>query len=304
MSLKIPESFEVQASFVDERWKDYGLAEVGIKLRDIETGYKLIVRDGDPIAITSRGYVLIPNPVALKAADDAAKIVGATPFEDFSGPWYCKTADHVMMNAEQTRMVALYAFNDPVEIQPGDKIHMGFSVRNGIDGGAAFGVGMFTFRHACANMFLMKAWRGQGTQTDTLGQIFDDRRVLSWLWKIHYGKETEQLVDPKEIVPVIRDVIESGNLVVEKLRRMAEVKLTEKKADQLIRGIPLKYLEKVSGFAVEKKAGKKSSVDFAGDVSELQVWTDLTDLLTLDAKGGWDTKMQQYQVVQSVLFRK
>lgn len=290
----VPETFEIQSGRVDSKWAEYGLNQVEIRLRGEPTGYKLIVREGEPIAITSKGYVLIPNEIALQAADLAAERLGARNFGDFRGAWFCKTADHVMMNAEQTRMVALYAFDEPVEIAPGDPIQLGFSVRNGIDGGAAFGTGLFTFRHACSNMFLMKAWRGKGMN-------FDDRQVLSWIYKIHYGSPAELLTNVDEIIPVIEDVVRSGVQVVQRLRAMTETKLAEATA-QRIMALPAKYLEKLQGFEVKKKAGQKTQVEFVGDVTEYQVWNDLTDLLTHDSKGKWDTKMQQYAVVQRALF--
>jgi hypothetical protein len=291
----LPGTFEVQSGRVDSKWAEFGLHQVDIKLRDRETGYKLIVRRGEPLAITSKGYVLIPNEVALEAADAAAQRLGAKPFTDFNGPWFAKVEDHVMMNFEKTRMSALYAFDEPVEIAAGDKIHVGFSVRNGIDGGAAFGTGAFTFRHACANMFLM-ARLGVGR-----GMGFDDREVMSSLYQIHYGKPAELMATVDELVVVLERVVQSGFQVVARLRTMRETKLSEEKA-KLIQALPVKYLEKLSGFEVSKKAGKKAEVRFLGDVTEYQVWNDATQLLTHDAKGGWDTKMTQYALVQQVFF--
>jgi hypothetical protein len=295
-SVVLPETFEVQSGKVDSKWAEFGLHQVDIKLRDRETGYKLIVRDGEPLAITSKGYVLIPNEVALEAADAAAQRLGAKPFTDFSGPWFAKPENHVMMNFEKTRMSALYAFDEPVEIAPGDKIHVGFSVRNGIDGGAAFGTGSWTFRHACANMFLM-ARLGIGR-----GMGFDDREVMSSLYQIHYGKPAELMATVDELVTVLEKVVQSGFQVVARLRNMTETKLTIEKAAK-IQALPVKYLEKLSGFEVSKKAGKKAEVQFlGGDVTEYQVWNDLTQLLTHDSKGGWDTKMTQYATVQQIFF--
>lgn len=315
-SVVVPAGFEIQSGTIDSHWAEYGLHQVNIKLRDQETPYKMIIRNSESIAITSRGFVLIPNEVVQEAADAAAKKLGAVPFEEFEGPWFSKADKHVMMNEEKTRMSALYAFNKPVEIKPGDSIHVGFSVNNGIDGGAAFGTGLFTFRNACANMFIMSRMRaGQGMNVgvsrfgarDKNGQFFDDREVLTSLNQIHFGKHAiDLMVGVDKMIPIMEQVVKSGLVVVDRLRRMTEIKLTEEKAAKL-QALPVKYLEKISGFQVtrqtnEKGLPAKSIVEFKEGPTEYQVWNDITQLLTHDEKGHWDTKMSQYQIVQKVLF--
>jgi hypothetical protein len=297
----IPTSFVLEAGEVDNHWSEFGLAQVGINLRGNPTGFKMICKDAEPVNIVSDKYVLIPNEYALRAADDAAKILGAVPFSDFDGPWFCKTQEHVMMNKERTQMIAMYAWQDAVDFGNGDKIHIGYSIRNGIDGVSAFGVGMWTFRNACSNMFFMMRVPKWGHITET-GAAFDDRQLVSWLWKIHLGSNTEELLEKKQIAKVIENVMKSGKGVIERIRQMKQAQLTEAQANMLIKGVPLKYLKEISGFDVQMKAGTKSKVDFTGDVTQYQVWNDLTDLLTHDSKGAWDTKMTQYAVVQATLF--
>lgn len=294
----IPQTFEIQSGKVDSKWEQYGLNQVDIKLRDLDTPYKMIVEDGQPIAITSKKYVLIPNQIVLEAADSVAQKLGAVPFINFKGEWFNKPKDHVMMNAEKTRITALYGFNEPVEITPGDKIQLGFSIRNGIDGGSSFGIGMFTFRHACSNMFIMARMKvGQG-----MG--FDDRSVISKFDTMHQGEGAEMMASVDAIVPIVKQVIQSGTKVVDLLRTMATTKITQEKAFQLM-SLPVKYLDKISGFEVAGgKAGKKAEVKYTGDVTEYQAWNDITALLTHDEKGGYGTKMMHFATVQQVFFPK
>lgn len=292
----VPTEFVVQSGKVDDRWNAYGLNTVDIKLRDRETGYKLIIRKGDPIAIASKGYVLIPNEVAIDAADAAALRVGAKPFTEFSGPWYVKPRDHVMMDKEEIKMAALYAWDEGVEITPRDKIHVGFSVRNGIDGYHAFQTGLFTFRHACANMFVMARMGGKRSQAT--GMHWDDREVMASLFKVHYGQQAELMASVDELVPVLEKSIKQGFEVIDRLRSMTTTKLTELQALRL-GALPEKYVRKISGLDLEKDG----TVKIVSDVTQYQVWNDITALLTHDTKGHWDTKMHQYAIAQRILFQ-
>jgi hypothetical protein len=157
-----------------QTWSQYGLEMVPIKMDGRDTGRRLIRRNGTFIADVTDRYQLLPNERAVAVADDVADDLGAVPWGQFDGDWFIEMDDHVVMDNDGRRVHALYAWDDPVDIAAGDdetdEIQFGFAVHNSIDASLGFHVGLFTFRHACANMVWM------GVHDD--GMAFDDREVV------------------------------------------------------------------------------------------------------------------------------
>src|SRR5207302_8593550 len=113
---------------------------------------------------------------------------------------------------------ALYAFENPVEITSGDKVQLGYTVHNAINGTQAFGAGSFTFRQACSNTVLF-GFRGY-------------RRVdqLMSLWQKH----TKSLTTEKSrLEGLILNVIESTKRIVTVYKKWAELDLNRKIAERI-----------------------------------------------------------------------
>lgn len=150
-------------------WEDYGLEMVPVLHDGDDTGRRFVRRNGKFIADVSERYKLLPNERVVQAADQVAEELGAVPFHEHSGDWYVQLDDHVFQDEERRRVHALYSF-DTREVGDSD-VEYGFAVHNSIDKSMAFEVGLFTFRHACANMVLM----GVGGE----GMNFDQREVVT-----------------------------------------------------------------------------------------------------------------------------
>jgi len=173
-----------------EEWRQFGLALRPILWGDNDTGKRVLCRNGKFIQVVSDRYKVLPHERLAVIADDVASDLGMVEWDQFgdADDWYITMDDHIIMSREGRRMHALYAQPDPVPIGEDDEIHIGMAVHNSIDGSLGFNVGLFTFRHACANMVWM------GVNAD--GMDFDDREVVAH----HSHKHTKGLsVKPGEL---------------------------------------------------------------------------------------------------------
>lgn len=222
----------VETMKVDNTWEQYNLSEHVLGHNGRNTGYKAIIKDGSVVYIASDGYQLLPNEEAVKVADDTASLMGAVPFDKFTGKWFVKANGHVFYTGEQKAQVhALYTMNGAVDIGGGDMINLGFAIHNSIDGSMGFSVGAFTFRHACANMVFM-GFKGANMQ-------FDDRNTLAYA----YQKHTKSLeIDKTKLQRVIIQVVDSAKSMLEQYRRWKEEELLINTAKKLAKRLPEKYL--------------------------------------------------------------
>lgn len=178
---------QMEAGEPVQRWEDYALELVPIKIDGDDTGKRAIMRNGEFLEVCSDRYKLLPNEEVVDVANEVADELGAVPFHEFDGDWYIQLDDHVIQDEEGRRVHALYAWDDPVDIDgSGDTVQLGFAVHNSIDTSLGFNVGLFTFRHACQNM----VWMGVNGQ----GMSFDQRDVIDHTSHKHTaGLEIENL---------------------------------------------------------------------------------------------------------------
>ena len=134
-----------------DRWTQYNLYEVPLRLNGEETKYKAIIQHGEVAQIATNQYTVLPNEEAVKISDTTAKEMDLVPFNEFTGNWFHRMDSHVVKDGHKVH--ALYALNEPYTVN-GDKIHIGVGVHNSIDGTTSFGAGIFTFRNVCKNMVL------------------------------------------------------------------------------------------------------------------------------------------------------
>jgi hypothetical protein len=196
-----------------------------------DTGRRLVRRNGQYVSDVSSQFKLVPNERVVTAANKAAKRLGAVPFHDFSGDWFIELDDHVFQDHKRHRVHALYAWEDPVDIGDGDTVQFGFAVHNSIDGSQSFEVGLFSFRHACANMVTMGV-NGQG-------QNWDQRDVYAHTERRH----TKSLdVDADELAAIIEGVMTFADDVKEGYREWRKQFITPEQVLGLIDRLPAKDL--------------------------------------------------------------
>lgn len=207
--------------------------EMGVMWED--TGRRLVRRNGQYVSDVSSRFKLVPNERVVAAANKAAKRLGAIPFHEYGDSdddWYIQLDDHVFQDTKRHRVHALYAWDDPVEIgDDGDTVQFGFAVHNSIDGSQSFEVGLFSFRHACANMVTMGV-NGQG-------QNWDDRDVYAHTEKRHTASLD---VDVDELAAIIEGVMTFADDVKEGYSKWRQQFITPEQVVSLIDRMPAKDL--------------------------------------------------------------
>lgn len=201
---------------MDDTWKDYNIAEAGILYNEEPTGYKAIFRDDNLISMVKNGYRLFPNELAVEIGDNISDSMG---FE--------KLDEHY--NLRNTRIYATYVANESIAIDNRDKVHLGFAIRNSIDGSMSFGVSGFTFREVCSNGVVM----GQRTLAE-----LRQRHTLALKTEVGYIKG------------VLGRIITETQAVINDFRKLTQLKLNEDIAKRITKRTPKKYIPKY--ISVEK----------------------------------------------------
>lgn len=273
---------------VMDEFKPWGLQELPIYLDGEPSGRKAIFQNGDLAQIASNRYTLIPNETVLEVMDELALQVGAVKFNEFSGKWYCKTDTHFIKDGHKIH--ALYAFDEPVEVKPGDSVQMGWSVHNSIDGSCSLHGGIFQFRHACSNMFLL------GYKSNR-GMSFDDRRVLDKYHQRHVG-ELPDWVDFQNRVELL---IKQCRAKLEMFRIAVEVEINQEFANSLVRQLPRKVWPKYIGLEAKDNETDPLTAVLTGSHNAWDTFNDLTEAIWHDPKTGMTRKMEEYQVIDRAL---
>lgn len=200
---------ELRAGEPEQTWPQYGLELVPIEHRArgdwTDTGRRLIRRNGEIVKDVSERYKLLPNERAVKAANEAARELGAIPFDEWGDPdldWYATLDDHIFQDADRYRVHALYAWDDPVYIA-GDQIQFGFAVHNSIDKSLSFQVALFSYRHACSNMVEMTVRQGSQFANRAL-DVESERAVLAHGSRAH---TSGLAVDVDELKTTIKQIL-------------------------------------------------------------------------------------------------
>lgn len=256
----------------------------------------LIFKGDTRIAHVSPDYELFPNEYALAAGNEVAKEIGAVPWDQYGGDWFVKAESNVLYaGRHNSQMHALYAFQDDekskpmeFEIRKGDKIQMGFSLHNSIDGRMGLGAGIWTFRHACQNMFFM-GFKGRGMS-------FDDRNVLAYFYKSHVTEMSKE-----QLKAIILRVVDAGIASIAALRAMDERKLTQAKAERLVKIIGMERAIECMPYVEIDEKDKVTLLPEAASVTDYDAWNDVTYAITQASEMNTKIKMKRYAKIQRVL---
>jgi len=264
----------------EQQYPKWGLESVPILCDDEDTGHRLIRRNGDTLAVVSDDYKLLPNERCVAAANEVARNLGAEPFHEFDGEWFIELDDHVFQDPDGRRVHALYAWNDPVEVAPGDEVQMGFGVHNSIDGSLGFSTGLFSFRHACANMVFMGV--------DPEGMNFDDRDVLAHGSRKHTSGMD---VNPDALQARIENVLLFADEVTDAYRAWTEQIVTPEQAFEMFKRFPQKDLPEWLQDAKEEveKVEEMESLDAEDDRTQAERKVDAIQPYIPGDETVWDS---------------
>lgn len=252
----------------DLTWQQYGIEQSPILFNGAKTAYKAVIRNGEIVSIVSSQYRLLPNEEAVKLAGQAASLAGLVPFHEFSGDWFARMGSNVIQDRGGGRVHALYAINKSFDVN-GEKMHLGVGVHNSIDGSTGFGCGIFTFRHACANM----VWAGMKGYE----QAFDERKTIEYIYKRHTkGLETFMGGLKNAIVTVM----DKANIILEAYQQLAETAVTKEFLEKLRKSrLPNKVLP-------DYIAKPEEAAVNTADLTQWQVYNDVTAAIWHNAKSG------------------
>lgn len=231
---------ELEAGDAVQTWPEFGLEMVPVVMDDVDTGRRLIRRNGDYVADVTDSYKLLPNERAVEATNQVASDLGAIPFhewereDDRNDGWFIKLDDHVYQDQQRRRVHALYAWDSGTVGQ--DDMEYGFAVHNSIDGSLGFNVALFSFRHACQNMTHIGT--NSFAQSRSLG-VESERAVLS----AEQHKHTSGLeVDVDALAQRVEDTLMLVDDVNETYNQWREDVIQPTHVDSLIRRFPYKDL--------------------------------------------------------------
>ncbi|MEM2582249.1 MAG: DUF932 domain-containing protein [Candidatus Caldarchaeum sp.] len=254
---------------VDTTWEKYGLVEARIDYNDKPSPYKAIIKDGKLVAILGADYRLIPNEVVVDVGNKVAEEVGAKPFK----VRYART--NYLLNKAETRVYANYILPRGFDIEGKDRVYVGFSLNNSIDGTMAFGASGFTFRSVCAN------------------GVFMGYKEIAHFYRKHTKKFE---VDFEAVKEAVLKVLEQTRKAIDAYRKMVRVELNEEIAEAIAKSaLPRKLLPDY----IETE--KDKLVRFDTSKTLWDVYNSITEKLWHDARMDIDTKYRYYQVLHSVI---
>jgi hypothetical protein len=276
----------------------------GIKTYSIQANgkawnkYQFIERKGEPIAILSSKYQVLPNELVIEKADQIAQKLDAKPFTFDDRQWFSKYEghEHVMASANLASMSALYVFREDVDITgEGDYVHLGYSVGNAIDGSRAFSVAIFTFRRVCSNFMLhlhsekmLKVVNGQ--------QITAKLRLNQTQTLASVSRKHTKSLSTKMVLPTIKAVIKSADCVIQRYRAMKKAELLEKQAAQVVNYLPKRVYGNLPYIDVNSDNNK---VTITQKVSQWQAFNDITQALS-HGKGSFDATLDHMRRVDAI----
>ena len=282
-----------------ESFRKYGIKTYGIHANGKDWGkYQFIERKGEPIAILSDKYQVLPNELVIEKADRMAEKLDAKPFVFDDRQWFSRyeVHDHVLASKNLASMSALYTFREGVDITgEGDRANLGYSVGNAIDGSRSFSVAIFTFREVCSNFMLhlhsekmLKVVNGEKI-TANLG--LNKTQTLASVSKRH----TKSL-NTKTVLPAIKQVIKSADAVIRSYRAMKKAELLEKQAAKVVSHMPKRVYGKLPYIDVDPENNK---VAITQKVSQWKVFNDLTQAIS-HGSGSFGSTMEQMRRVDAI----
>lgn len=209
-------ALRIEFGKIDETWAKYGLVEAQILYNGKPSQYKGIIKDGKLVAILGAAFKLVPNEEVVRIGDQVAGEVGAKPFK----VRYART--NYLLNKAKTRVYAQYIMPRGFDIDGKDRVYVGFSLQNGIDGSLAFGASGFTFRSVCEN-----------------GVFMGYRQIARFYRKHTKGFE----IDFDSVKKAVENVLEETRSAIKAYRKLVRMELNEEIAEAIAKSkLPRKVL--------------------------------------------------------------
>ena len=260
---------------VSEEWIDYGFRELYLTWDGEAIPWKAIVRDGRLVHIASRRYTLLPNEVALKAADRVAKEIGAEKIREFLDP--CG------------RLYALYDMKVEAEPIRGVKTRLGIYVYNSVDGSLAYGASVLSIlSRGSMTFYAFMPYR-------FLATYLSPEAAAAIVREPHRpGLET----DVEKMAERLRKLVRRGEEALGVYRLWSEIELDKDLADVLWDRLPRAYLPPYI-------KALREGVSLTELVTVWDVYVDISQKIWVGRKSGKeatiDRKVELYRMLHAAL---
>jgi len=260
---------ELSFGKTDKTWSKYKLLQAPLHFDGKPTRYKTIVKNGKLVAVVGRDYKVLPNEEAVKIADAVAGELGARPFK------LRYKRSNCIYNRVKTRVYAQYLMPGSYDVAGRDRVRIGFSMANGIDGGLAFSALGFTFRKVCEN------------------GVFVGYKELARF----YRKHTKGLeVDLAMIRKVVEGVVAETKRAIGVYRKLVTLELNEEIAEKIAKSrIPRKLLPDY----IEIQKGKL--VGFDSTKTLWDVYNSVTAAIWHNVKADIETKRNAFNQLHAII---
>lgn len=311
-----------------KNWSDYKLETHNVFVNGSETNVQAIVYNSKFVNFLSKWYHVLPNEEVIKTADLVAEQLNFkkfSPTKYHKDSWFKSEKNHVISNPDKTQISATYLFSDSVDVTGrGDKVQLGFSVRNAIDGkGGAFSVSPFTHRAVCDNLAFhlaydkslhsgLEAQLGSGyyhdlvklEQSDVLKKQLEDIQKAresfgKKVWKAHFKG-----LDIGYVTNAILTVKQQAEHVFEQYRKAVDLKIAQAQLESLKARLPVgvhKYASEEVKDSVITYDAKKKTLVADRDATTWQVFNNYTEALSYGQKRNYTTTLENYRDVDKIL---
>ncbi|MEM2365663.1 MAG: hypothetical protein QXL06_01840 [Nitrososphaerota archaeon] len=264
--------FEVD--FVSFEWSDYGFQEIYLKFNGKPIPWKAIVRDNTLVNITSRQYRLLPNEVALAAADEAAAEIGAVKIADYLDP--------------TGRLYVLYDIKSDVEIIKNVKSKLGIYVYNSVDGSLAFGASILNILEKNSKRFY------SFMPPHFMTTFLSPEAAIAIVRKMH---RMSLDVEVEKISTKLKALVDRAIEAAEIFRLWSEIKIDEEISKVLLGRLPQVYLPHyIKAMSEGVTLTELLTVwDAYVDISE-NIWTSSSG-----KKASIDRKFELYRMLYNAL---
>ncbi len=261
----------------DKKWGKYGIEQIPMLVNKVDTKTRILVKNGEFVSVVGNHYRVLPNELAVEIANKSAQMTNLRPFSDFGNGEGLRMNGQVHVLENNWKIHAMYDSGRDVTIA-GDKVKLGVSVHNSIDGSLGFGVGIFSYRFTCSNM-AFAGFRGQDVQGKT----------LEWI----YSRHTDSLTGAIDVLQekMVR-IMDKVHLIADSYKEMARRKATEE------------FIKKIR----ESKLTKRIMPEYlkteeleVPDLSEWDIYNGLTQGIWHNGDANLDTKITQFGHLHRVI---
>lgn len=275
----------IGAGVIDDTWTNYGIEQLEITLNGESTGNHILTKNDEFVAVVGNHYRVLPNELALEIADNSARLTGLEP--------YTAVFDHGSLDNQNMSWVqghrnaiqngwkvhAFYTTGREAQIGR-ETVNVGVAIHNSIDGSMGFNVGIFTYRMICSNMVFA------GFKNVNRGGL---GRTLEYIYSRHTDSLTHAIEDLSDRIIL---VMEKAHLIVDSYEGMTRVRATEE------------LIEKIRKSRISDKILPdylKAEELEVSDLSEWDVYNDITEAIWHSPKTNMDTKMTYMDQLHRVM---